>query len=198
MGSFNSALVRGGEGIRSSKALEIATGGGVVAGIFSMALATSVLFLSRSVSTKSRSASDPNGSFQANLLPIKRTMIPVLPSPTATYDGSNKRSFTILQVCVQLYIPYFFPLQFTHFASHEQMNTLADGLCDPNSFPFSDPATLEWEYRKQHLVSILTEHPHDILCLQVSSSVSFLCLCLCFFFVRRIYAHFEFQMKGSR
>lgn len=140
MGNFNTALLKGGEGIRSSKALELATGGGVVAGIFSMAFATSVLFLSRSVSTKSRSGSD---SFQANLQPIKRTMVPVFSSPTATYDGSNKGSFTILQ-----------------------MNTLADGLCDSNSFPFSDPATLEWEYRKQHLVSILTEHPHDILCLQ--------------------------------
>eukprot|EP01102_Stenamoeba_stenopodia_P010430 TRINITY_DN3141_c0_g1_i1.p1 TRINITY_DN3141_c0_g1~~TRINITY_DN3141_c0_g1_i1.p1 ORF type:complete len:400 (-),score=97.24 TRINITY_DN3141_c0_g1_i1:147-1346(-) len=137
MGSFNSALMSSGstEGLRGSKALELATGGGVVAGIFSMAIATSVLFLSRSITTKPR----PPTNFHE---PIRRTMLPIS-SLSSSESRLHRPSFTILQ-----------------------MNTLADSLCNAKSFPFSDPAALEWEFRKQHLVSILTEHPHDILCLQ--------------------------------
>jgi endonuclease/exonuclease/phosphatase family metal-dependent hydrolase len=71
---------------------------------------------------------------------LKRKMISNFP---ASHNHNNEATFSVLQ-----------------------MNTLAAGLCNKESFPFSDPSVLDWSFRSQHLLSVLTEHHHDVICLQ--------------------------------
>jgi len=57
--------------------------------------------------------------------------------------------------------PYVEP----HF-SILQFNALAGCLCYPDCFPHVDPDALTWEFRKQRLLDVITEHHYDFICME--------------------------------
>jgi len=52
-----------------------------------------------------------------------------------------------------------------HSFSVLQFNTLADYLA-VGDFPHTDPKVIAWDYRKNNLISVITEHEQDFVCLQ--------------------------------